>query len=192
VPTAPEFVALGLGSNLGDRLGYLRRGVLALASQPGLCIERFSRVWESEFVGPGDQDPYLNLVCCGACSLSPAALLDAIKTLEACLGRPAGGHLQPRTLDVDIVLYGDRVGGDDQLWLPHPRAAGRAFVLAPLAEVAPAAFFPDSGETAAAAWARIQADGGPWVRPWAEPLVEVDGRRDEREDWRAALAVHCR
>jgi len=191
-PTAPEFVALGLGSNLGDRVGYLRRGVLALANQPGLRIEGFSRIWESQYVGPGAQEPYLNLVCHGTCDLAPAVLLDAVKSLETRLGRPAGGHMQPRTLDVDIVMFGERVGGDDHLRLPHPRAGGRAFVLAPLAEVAPSAVFPDSGETAAAAWARIQGSGGPWVRPWAESLVEVAAGRDEREDWRAALAVHCR
>jgi 2-amino-4-hydroxy-6-hydroxymethyldihydropteridine diphosphokinase len=191
-PVAPEFVALGLGSNQGDRLGYLRRAVHALAALPGLDLERFSRVWETEFVGDGVQDPYLNLICCGTCGLAPAELLAAAKALEARLGRPAGGHQLPRTVDVDIVLFGDRQGGDHLLRLPHPRASERGFVLAPLAEVAPAAVFPDSGETAAAAWARIDAAEGPWLRPWAEPLVEVDPCHDGEEDWRAALAVHCR
>lgn len=191
-PPAPEFVALGLGSNQGDRLGFLRRGVHGLAALPGLDLQRFSRVWETEFVGDGVQDSYLNLVCCGTCSLAPAELLAAGKALEARLGRPAGRHQLPRTLDVDLVLFGARQGGDQQLQLPHPRARERAFVLAPLAEVAPAAIFPDSGETAAAAWARIEDAGGPWLRPWAESLVEVDPCRDGEEDWRAALAVHCR
>ncbi|MEZ4389340.1 MAG: 2-amino-4-hydroxy-6-hydroxymethyldihydropteridine diphosphokinase [Candidatus Krumholzibacteriia bacterium] len=191
-PANADFVALGLGSNVGDRLRCLRRGLLALAEHPGLRLTGCSRVWETEYVGPGRQDPYLNLVCCGASTLAPLDLLAVAKDLEAQLGRAPDGHLLPRTLDVDILLYGARRLADAQLSLPHPRARERAFVLAPLAEVAPAAVFPDSGETAAAAWARIRTVDGPWLRPWPEPALpaQIDG--DHEEAWRAALAVHCR
>ena len=108
------------------------------------------------------------------------------------LGRPPGGHLQPRTLDLDILLYGERRGADSLLSLPHPRLGERGFVLAPLAEVAPRLRLPDSGETAAAAWSRIQAQGGPWLGPVTEPVIEVGEAAGGEEDWRAALAVHCR
>ncbi len=191
-PSGPEFVALGLGSNVGDRLGFLRRGLFALASHPELRIQRFSRIWETEYVGPGRQDPYLNLVCCGWCDLAPATLLAVAKGLEERLGRAPGGHLQPRTLDVDILMFGDRRGSAPDLTLPHPRAQQRGFVLAPLAEVAPDAVFADSGETAAAAWARIRAEGGPGLAPWPEPVVAMDATGGDEEAWRAALAVHCR
>lgn len=193
VPAAPVQVALALGGNVGDRLAFLQRGLLALASHPDLTLTAVSRIWETAYVGPGpQQDPYLNLVCRGTTRLSPRRLLDLGKAIEARLGRGAEGHLRPRTLDVDLILYGNVIGEDERLTLPHPRARERAFVLAPLAEVIPDAVFPDSGETAAAAWARLQDDDGPWLSPWPEPVVAVDLQCRDEEAWLAALAVHCR
>lgn len=191
-PTCPEAVVLGLGSNQGDRLAYLRHGLFALACHPQLKITAFSRIWETEYVGPGEQAPYLNLVCLGTTELAPLAMLAVAKGLEQRLGRSPFGHMLPRTLDVDILLFGDRRGGDGLLTLPHPRLGERGFVVGPLAELAPDMFLPDSGETAAAAWARIRAEEGPWLRPLDEPLVAHDVSRGDEEEWRAALAVHCR
>jgi len=190
-PGAPVDVALGLGSNVGDRLGYLRQATFALLAHPELRIGAISRVWESQYVGPGEQAPYLNLALVLHTELAPAALLAVAKGLEQRLGRPAGGHMQPRTVDVDILLYGDRCGGDALLTLPHPRLGERAFVLAPLAELVPDRILPDCGQTVAAAWSRIRAQqDGPWLRPLAEPLA--GGPDAGEEEWRAALAVHCR
>ncbi len=191
-PDGPEEVVLGLGGNVGDRLRCLRQAAFALAAHPELEVTANSRVWESAYVGPGTQAPYLNLVLVARTELAPAALLALAKGLEQRLGRPAGGHMRPRTVDVDILLHGERTGSDHLLTLPHPRLRERGFVLGPLAELQPERVLPDCGETVAQAWSRIRAQlDGPWLRPLAEPLVSgaaVAGK----EEWRAALAVHCR
>jgi 2-amino-4-hydroxy-6-hydroxymethyldihydropteridine diphosphokinase len=188
-----SWIALGLGGNLGDRLDYLRRGVFALASHPSIRLARVSRVWESDYQGPGQAQPrYLNLVCTGRTDLEPQALLTVVKALEERLDRAPDGHMQPRTLDVDILLYDDLIASDPDLTLPHPRLRERGFVLAPLAEIAADRVLPDSGETAAAAWARIQTLAGPRLEPWPEPVAVAAVGRGGEEDWRAALAVHCR
>ena len=192
-PDVPETVYLGLGGNLGDRLNYLRRGLFALLAHPEIRVEAFSRVWESEYVGPGQQRPYLNACCRGRTSLAPSALLAVLKGLEQRLGREPEGHLRPRPLDLDILLFGDRCGADARLTLPHPRLVQRGFVLAPLAELAPELVLPDSGETIASAWARLQRrPGGPWLRPWPEGFLDPVAPAADEEGWRAALAVHCR
>lgn len=192
-PLAPEVVYLGLGGNIGDRLANLRRALFALLAHPEIRVEAFSAIWESEYVGPGEQPPYLNACCQVRTGLAPSALLAVLKGLEERLGRAPGGHLLPRPLDLDILLFGDRTGTDRLLSLPHPRLAERGFVLAPLAELAPELVLPDSRETVAAAWARIQrlADG-PWLRPWPQGFLEPVAPALGEEGWRAALAVHCR
>jgi 2-amino-4-hydroxy-6-hydroxymethyldihydropteridine diphosphokinase len=191
-PRAPETVYLGLGSNIGDRLHYLRQGLFALLAHPEIRVKAVSRAWESAYVGPGEQAPYLNLVCAARTELAPAALLAVCKGVEQRLGRAPAGHMLPRTLDLDILLFGDRRGGDALLTLPHPRLAERGFVLGPLAELAPTLVLPDSGETAAAAWARIRAEDGSWLRPLEDPVIPASAAEGREEEWRAALAVHCR
>lgn len=167
--SAPAAVAyLGLGSNQGDRLAALRQAVAALDALPGVTVVSASGVWETEHVGdPGDrQDPYLN-ACVGIrTELEPEALLGALKALEAEAGRAADGHRRPRPLDLDILLFGDRVLAGARLRVPHPELARRAFVLEPLAQIAAAVRCPDSGETIAEARAKIRRKGGPWVRPY--------------------------
>ncbi len=192
-PRAPETVHLGLGGNVGDRLNCLRRGLYALAAHPEIRVDAVSRIWESEYVGPGRQRPYLNACCRARTSLAPSALLAVLKGLEQRLGRKPDGHLRPRPLDLDILLFGDRCGADRQLTLPHPRLAERGFVLAPLAELAAELVLPDSGETIASAWARLQRlPDGPWLRPWPEGFLDSAAPVPGEEGWRAALAVHCR
>jgi 2-amino-4-hydroxy-6-hydroxymethyldihydropteridine diphosphokinase len=191
-PTGAERVALGLGSNLGDRRQHLRHGLFALVMHPELAVRAFSRVWESQHVGEGEQAPYLNMVCLAETRLAPGALLAVCQGIEQRLGRPPDSHGRPRTLDLDILLFGERRGADPELVLPHPRLGERGFVLGPLADVAPLLRLPDSGETAAAAWARIRAQEGPWLHPLAEPLLERQPAAAGEEEWRAALAVHCR
>ena len=191
-PQEDEVVVLGLGGNVGDRLHFIRQGLFALLAHPEIHIDGFSRIWESEYVGPGRQAPYYNLVCTGRTELAPLALLAVCQGIEQRLGRPPGGHLQPRTVDLDILLFGDRSGADDLLELPHPRLGQRGFVLGPLAELAPEMILPDSGETAASAWARIRDEEGPWLRPLAEPAISEVAKNGSEEVWLAALAVHCR
>ncbi len=164
-----EAVYLGLGSNQGDRLGHLRDAVAALARHPALEVTAVSPVYETEYVGPGEpQDLYLNACLALRTALAPAALLALLQELEARHGRLPGGHLRPRPLDLDILCHGDRIVDEPHLTLPHPRLRERAFVLAPLREIAPDLRLPDSGETVAAACARIRARGGPAVRRLGE------------------------
>lgn len=152
-----EVVLIALGSNQGDRLGHLRAGLAALCGLDGVTLECVSGVFETDYVGPGGpQDDYLNacarLRACG----EPEDLLDRLQAIERERGRPADTHLQPRPLDLDLLLFGDRIVRSSRLEIPHPRARERAFVMEPLAEIAGERKFPDSGETVAAACDRIR------------------------------------
>lgn len=130
-------MAVGLGSNLGDRLAHLATGVRGLERLlEGL---RCSPVYETEPVGAAytGQPAFLNVCCVGETRTPPRPLLDRFRALESEAGRtrPEGGDA-PRTLDVDLLLYGERVIDEPGLQVPHPRMAERAFVLVPLADVA--------------------------------------------------------
>jgi len=189
---AEALVFLGLGSNVGDRLAHLRRALFSLATHPEIRVGEISRIYETEYVGPGRQDPFLNACLALRTSLPPLVLLAVLKGAEARLGRAPSGHMLPRPIDLDILLYANELVDKCSLILPHPQMRDRAFVLEPLAEIAGEEKFPDSGETIAQACAKIRRKSGPWIRVWEEThLVEVvpDGNK---EDWRAALAVHCR
>lgn len=166
---------IGLGGNQDDRLVHLQGAVRALAAHPAFSLVALSGVWETEYVGPGRQDPYLN-ACAGLdTGLSPAAVLTELKRLEAAAGRAPDGHLRPRPLDLDLLLHGEFCGQDGAAVVPHPRARQRAFVLEPLAEIAGGFRFPDSGETVTAACANIRRQAGPWVRLRAELSLAPTG-----------------
>jgi len=141
-------VYLGLGSNLGDREGHLERGLAALAAR-GVHLTAVSSAYETEPVGGPAQGPYLNLAAAAQTALSPAALLQAALEAEAEAGRVRTVRNAPRTLDVDILFYGDLVRRAGDLTVPHPRLHERRFVLAPLAELAPALRHPGLGRTVA-------------------------------------------
>lgn len=185
-------VYVGLGGNQGDRLAHLRQATRALAEHPDFTLTAVSGVWETEYVGPGRQDPYLNACAALRTALGPAAVVAALKSLEAAAGRAPDGHLQPRPLDLDLLLWGDFHGQEGPVTVPHPRARERAFVLEPLAQIAPEARFPDSGETVAAACANIRRKPGPWVRLLAGCALAPARRDDGKEERGAALAVHRR
>ena len=193
-------VWLGLGGNMGDRLGHLRRAVLALGLHPEIAPVRASRIYETAYVGPGRQDPYLNACLEIRTSLAPAALLGVLKGLEERHGRGPDGHMRPRPVDLDILLWRGRRVDTPRLTVPHPRLAARAFVLVPLAELAGDEIFSDSGETIRAACAKIRRKSTETVRLLRDAAGKIvpllpDGSGLEgptKEDWRAALAVHCR
>ena len=128
-------VVLGLGSNLGDRDAFLRAALAGLA--PACQIERVSSIYETAPQLVADQPLYHNLVCAGRTRLAPLDLLRFLKDLEQRLGRRPSYRYGPREIDLDIVLYGDQVLSTPELTIPHPRMAERAFVLVPLAEIAP-------------------------------------------------------
>ena len=132
----PEpLVFLGLGSNLGDRDAFLRAALAELA--PTYQVELLSSVYETAPQVVLEQPFYHNLVCAGLTQLSPEDLLHFLKTLEQRLGRTPTYRYGPREIDLDLLLYGDQVISTPALTIPHPRMAERAFVLTPLAEIAP-------------------------------------------------------
>jgi len=128
---------LSLGSNLGDRAAMLRRAVDAVAALPGTSVERLSDVYETRPWGPVPQPDFLNLAAAISTTLGPEELLRGLQAIEAALGRVRTVRWGPRTIDVDILLYGDIHMATPELTLPHPRMLERAFVLVPLAEIAP-------------------------------------------------------
>ncbi len=140
-------VYLGLGSNLGDREANLRRALRRLR-EGGVQIERCSGVYETEPWGVREQPRFLNAVCRGRTELAPPDLLALAKRIEGELGRAATVRYGPRTIDIDILLYGDLVLDTPDLTIPHPRLAERAFVIIPLAEIAPDVVLPGDGRTA--------------------------------------------
>jgi pantoate--beta-alanine ligase len=128
---------VGLGSNLGDRAQSLLQALAALGALPGVCLLRHSALVETAADGgPPGQGAYLNAAALLETSLSPAELLAALGDIERRLGRMRGERWGPRTIDLDLLLYGDAVVNTDELTLPHPRLNERAFVLQPAAEIA--------------------------------------------------------
>jgi 2-amino-4-hydroxy-6-hydroxymethyldihydropteridine diphosphokinase len=138
---------IGLGSNLGDRLGHLQAAVKALSAR-GLEPAAISSVYESDALGPPQPD-YLNAVVSVSTSLPPSELLEALKAIEGELGRRQGERWGPREIDLDLLLYGDEMLEEEGLSVPHPEMTKRSFVLLPLLEIAPDLDLP-SGEPATA------------------------------------------
>lgn len=139
---------LSLGSNLGDREGNLR-AALRLLEKQGVHVVRRSSWYETDPVGYTDQPSFLNVVVEVRTSLDPHELLRCAQRVEAALGRVRTVRWGPRTVDVDVLLYGGRVVNTPDLVLPHPRMRERAFVLVPLFEVAPELVLPDGTPVAA-------------------------------------------
>lgn len=184
-------VYLGLGSNLGARLNHLKTGLAALAVHPRLVVDRVSGVWESEYVGPGHQGPYLNAAVRLHTDLTPAVALSVCKGIEAEAGRTPDSHLQPRTLDLDLLFFGTTLQADCEPYLPHPRLAERAFVLGPLAEIAPGLRLPDSRETVSDAYAKIRRKRGAWHRLRQDLTLAPAGVVKEASEG-GPLALHRR
>jgi 2-amino-4-hydroxy-6-hydroxymethyldihydropteridine diphosphokinase len=135
---------LGLGSNLGDREAAIGDALARLAGR-GFRPTRLSSLWLTEPVGGPPQGFFLNAVAAGETALSPEALLEACLETEHEMGRVRGERNGPRSIDVDLLLFGDQRRAGPRLVLPHPRLAERRFVLAPLAEVAPELVHPGLG-----------------------------------------------
>jgi 2-amino-4-hydroxy-6-hydroxymethyldihydropteridine diphosphokinase len=131
-----KIVYLGLGSNLGDREAMLQAAVRALES-PRLHILRLSPVYETEPVDVSGQHWFLNQVAEAETDLFPLQLLHRTAKIEAQLGRRRLAPQGPRTIDIDILLYGNSIVTTPALEIPHPRFRARRFVLAPLADLAP-------------------------------------------------------
>ena len=144
--------AIGLGSNLGDRLAHLRHGVEALAELGE--VEAVSGLYETEPVGGPEQDPFLNAVVVLETELEPGELLERLSEVERDAGRERTTRWGPRTLDLDIITSDHAPVADENLEVPHPRALQREFVLRPLVDVWPDAPLP-AGVTAVEALGSI-------------------------------------
>jgi 2-amino-4-hydroxy-6-hydroxymethyldihydropteridine diphosphokinase len=144
--TTIHHVYLALGSNLGNRQENLSTALQRLREV--VDIHKISSVYETEPVGYLDQPRFLNLVCYGQTAASPDELLCNTKTIEKALGREPSFRNAPRPIDIDILLYNELCLATEDLILPHPRMSERAFVLVPLAEIAPTALDPVSRKTA--------------------------------------------
>lgn len=139
---------LGLGSNLGDPVRQLEEAVARLAQLPDSKLIAVSSLYASAPIGPQDQPDFINAVAALETELAPLALLDALQELERMAGRKRLRHWGERTLDVDILLYGDACIDLPRLTVPHPEMTRRAFVLQPLAELAPGLLLPDGSAIA--------------------------------------------
>lgn len=163
-PQPPRRAAIALGSNLGDRHAHIHEAIDALGRLPGTRVVRVSTILQTEAVpSPGSDPetvggPFLNGVAIVETELSARELLTGLMAIEKAHGRrrDALGAWTPRTLDLDLVLFAGEVIETAELSVPHPRMAGRAFVLEPLAEVAGDWVVPGIGRTVGELWAELR------------------------------------
>lgn len=140
---------IGLGSNLDDPDDQVRSACAELAATDDIQLVTVSSLYRSAPLGPADQPDYANAVAEIATSLTAEALLDALQHIENCHGRRRGAaRWGPRTLDLDILLFGENIINTKRLIIPHPGLYERAFVLYPLQEIAPALVVPGRGPLA--------------------------------------------
>jgi 2-amino-4-hydroxy-6-hydroxymethyldihydropteridine diphosphokinase len=139
-------VHIGLGANLGDREATIRAALDRLDGEDGIQVVRVSSLRETDPVGYTDQPRFLNGVAELETELAPRELLERLLSVERVLGRVREGpRYGPRTIDLDLLLYGDAVVDEPGLRIPHPRLAERRFVLEPLAELEPDLVVPGCG-----------------------------------------------
>jgi 2-amino-4-hydroxy-6-hydroxymethyldihydropteridine diphosphokinase len=149
---------IGLGSNLEDPRRQVRTALVELGALPYTRLVAQSSLYRSDPMGPADQPDYINAVAAIDTLLTPLALLDALLGIERMHGRVRHGtRWGPRTLDLDVLIYGDRIISDTRLAVPHPGIGERAFVLLPLAEIAPNLAIPGHGAVAALAARFVRA-----------------------------------
>jgi len=141
---------VGLGANLGPREVTLLRAVDLLAETEGVDVLQVSQLRETEPFGVADQPAYLNGAVAIDTTLTPRELLERLLEIERELGRVRDVRWGPRTIDLDLLLYGDRSVDEPGLHVPHPRLAERRFALEPLAELDPALDIPGLGDVSAA------------------------------------------
>ncbi len=130
-------VVFALGGNVGDTVASLRRALHAIAADPGIELTTVSRFYRTPPWGKTDQDWFVNACALARTSLAPKALLDRVKTIEVELGRETTERWGPRVIDIDLIAYDEVMLKTERLTLPHPELFNRAFVLVPLAEIAP-------------------------------------------------------
>ena len=132
-----EEVLIGLGGNIGNPLDAMRSALQTLDQHPKCKVERASSVWKTPPWGVTDQPDFLNACAAVLTTLEPRAFLDLCLSIEKDLKRIRDQRWGPRSIDIDILFFDDRMISEEGLNVPHPRIADRAFVLVPLAEIAP-------------------------------------------------------
>jgi len=147
-------IYLSMGANLGEPKAQIERGIIELNEQDVVVTGR-SSWYETEPVGVADQPWFTNLVLRAETSRSPQDLLKVCKSIETHVGRQPSVRFGPRHLDIDILLYGDRIVDTEDLTIPHPRMRERRFVLVPLLEIAPGLTDPVSHESYAEVLSRL-------------------------------------
>lgn len=163
-------ICIGLGSNLGFSETTLQNAVRQLARYLG--HPRVGPLVESTPVPETDQPDFLNTVLLGTASVSPEEFLSVAKKLEWEAGRRPSARFAARVLDIDLLLWGDRVIETPELTIPHPRLRSRRFVLAPLAELAPNLRVPPDNPTIRALLNRLSDDQRVRPRPWSTPPLQ--------------------
>jgi 2-amino-4-hydroxy-6-hydroxymethyldihydropteridine diphosphokinase len=156
-----ERAAIALGSNLGDSANLLKMALAALSREEGIVLAHVSPLYQTVPVGPPQPD-FLNTCAILHTTLSPSELLSRLLQVEQQFGRVRREHWGPRSLDLDLLLYGDRIIEQPDLQVPHPRMRDRAFVLVPLADIASDWVEPITQQTVASLLRRIDPVG---VRP---------------------------
>jgi 2-amino-4-hydroxy-6-hydroxymethyldihydropteridine diphosphokinase len=158
-----ERVYMSLGSNIGDRAANIARAIAALGER-GFRVTRESSLYETEPVEFREQDWFLNSVVEGETELEPGELMNELLAIERSLGRERRVPKGPRVIDIDVLLYGDRVIDEPEIDIPHPRLSQRRFVLVPFAEIAPEVRHPVLGNTIAELL--VETSDRSEVRPW--------------------------
>ena len=151
-------VYIGIGSNLGDKVGHCRRAIEAIVSDGRNRIVRCSPFYQTEPVGKKDQDWFVNGVAAVETSMDPGELLDFFLTIEMTMGRVRREHWGPRVIDLDILLFGQKVIDEGRLQVPHPRLHERGFVLSPLHDIAPGLVHPLLGKSISQILAELPAE----------------------------------
>ena len=178
VPPGPVDVVLALGANVGAPQATLAKAVADLRGVSELEVVTVGPLARTRAVGGPEQPDYLNTVLLARTTLSPRELLRTVQRVETAHGRVRGEHWGPRTLDIDIVVYGSLLATSDDLELPHPRAHERAFVLQPWAQIVPSAVLPGlgGGPVAALAATAPDRDGIRWIAlDWLDASASGSG-----------------
>ncbi len=134
---SPVQIGLGLGSNIGDKPANIARALAHLSARGAVAVTKVSSIYRTAPWGYLDQEDFANACALATTTLDPAGLLAEVKTVEVEMGRSGGVRWGPRLIDIDILFYGDEAFHSPELVLPHKELFNRAFVLAPLAEIAP-------------------------------------------------------
>lgn len=151
-----EKVFLSLGSNLGDSRNCITSAIESIGKMEGTRVDLVSDFYRAEPIDTASDKWFLNCVAAITTTLAPLELLDGLEDIELLLGRNCKQLNTPRTIDIDILLYGEMIVSMPRLSIPHPRMAKRRFVLEPLAQIAPHAMHPVARSTAAQLSAQVE------------------------------------